>query len=114
MSTIPANLALTTFADYLTSNFIESDATFPPEIWASETITSEMTTNACEALLRAFGLNFNIAHPHIFTFVDAIINTQLALTARNPAYEKRRRYTGCFKNTRYNFRYVFPTCRQSI
>lgn len=100
MSTIPANLAVTSFADYLTSNFIESDATFPPEIWASDTVTSERTTNACEAFHRAFGLNFNSAHPHIFTFVDAIINTQTSTyikfndknTAPNPAYDKRRRY----------------------
>ncbi|PSN58143.1 hypothetical protein C0J52_00977, partial [Blattella germanica] len=27
---------------------------------------------------RAFGLNFNSTHPHIFTFVDAIINTQIS------------------------------------
>ncbi|PSN54958.1 hypothetical protein C0J52_02307 [Blattella germanica] len=76
------------------------DATFPSEIWASDTITSERTTNAYEAFHRAFGLNFNSAHPHIFTFVDAIINTQTSTyiklndkdTAPNPAYEKRRIY----------------------
>ncbi|KAJ4435977.1 hypothetical protein ANN_18601 [Periplaneta americana] len=40
------------------------------EIWASDTITSERTTNACEAFY------FNSAHPHIYNFLDTIIQTQ--------------------------------------
>ncbi|PSN49500.1 hypothetical protein C0J52_14268 [Blattella germanica] len=55
--------------------------------------TIERTTNACEAFHRAFELNFNSELPHIFTFVDAIINTQTSTyiklndrdTAPNPA-----------------------------
>ena len=33
----------------LFTNDIDSESLFPPEIWASNSVTSERTTNACEA-----------------------------------------------------------------
>jgi hypothetical protein len=42
------------FLDYLTENYIQEDAQFPPEIWATASVTSERTTNCCESFHSQF------------------------------------------------------------
>ena len=72
------------------------------EIWASNSVTSERTTNACEAFHRALSLHFTSAHPNIFKFVEALKEIQTSTYIKlndnenynrvNPKYKKRKQY----------------------
>lgn len=65
------------FADYLVDTYVSQDSLFPPHLWASEEVTSERTTNACEAFHSKFAQNFNSFHPNIFTFVEVLVGIQV-------------------------------------
>jgi hypothetical protein len=72
----PINSNVTKFTDYLIENYISSNSKFPPKLWASNSISCERTTNACEAFHASFSTNFYSHHPNIFTFLKVIIETQ--------------------------------------
>ncbi|KAL4135073.1 hypothetical protein QTP88_006730 [Uroleucon formosanum] len=76
MSTIPENHAVHEFSDYLVDNYI-SDGLFPPHIWASDTISSQRTTNACESFHAKFNKSFSSPHPNIFVFIDVLTQLQI-------------------------------------
>ncbi|XP_054276641.1 uncharacterized protein LOC128995650 [Macrosteles quadrilineatus] len=91
------------FSDYLVENYIDSESTFPPSIWASSSVTSERTTNACESFHAKFSRNFTHPHPNIFIFVEAIkevqIDTSIGIRSSktprkitNYQYKKRLQY----------------------
>jgi len=63
MTIQPINLNLTKFTNYIVENYISSNSTFPPKLWASNSISSERTTNACEAFHASFSTNFYYPHP---------------------------------------------------
>jgi len=64
---------VTQFSDYLINNmYIDEDATFPPFMWASCSISSERTTNASVSFHSAFGKYFYSAHPNIFVFLEVL------------------------------------------
>ncbi|KAE9536151.1 hypothetical protein AGLY_007374 [Aphis glycines] len=63
---------VTQFSDYLINMYIDEDATFPLFMWASCSIASERTTNACESFHSAFGKYFYSAHPNIFVFLEVL------------------------------------------
>jgi hypothetical protein len=77
MSTIPKIHAVKEFSDYLVDNYISDEGLFPPHIWASNTISSQRTTNACESFHAKFNKSFSSAHPNIFVFIDVL--TQLKI-----------------------------------
>ncbi|KAF0770256.1 Uncharacterized protein FWK35_00007815 [Aphis craccivora] len=70
MSTIPEKHAVQEFSDYLVDNYISDEGLFPPHIWASDMISSQKTTNACESFHAKFNKSFSSPHPNIFE--DAI------------------------------------------
>ena len=76
MTIQPTNSNVTKFTDYIVENYISSTSTFPPILWASNTISSERTTNACESFHASFSSNFYSSHPNVFVFLKAIIETQ--------------------------------------
>lgn len=72
----PINKKLDMFLDYIVENYIEEEATFPPELWASKSASNTRTTNACESFHSHLNKCFNFAHPHIFVFVEALKDYQ--------------------------------------
>lgn len=60
------------FCDYLLENYIADDALFPPTMWASNSLHSDRTTNACESFHAQFGTNFDESHPNIFKFTEVL------------------------------------------
>lgn len=77
MSTIPENHAVQEFSDYLVDNYISDERLFPPHIWASDTISSQRTTNACESFHAKFNKSFSSPHPNIFVFIDVLRQLQI-------------------------------------
>ncbi|KAF0706208.1 MULE domain-containing protein [Aphis craccivora] len=73
MSTIPENQAVQEFSDY----YISDEGIFPPHIWASDTISSQRTTNACESFHGKFNKSFSSPHPNIFVFIDVLTQLQI-------------------------------------
>lgn len=65
------------FADYLVETYITEDSLFPPHLWASGEVSSDRTTNACEAFHSKFAQNFNSSHPNIFAFVEVLVGIQI-------------------------------------
>jgi len=87
MSIQPLSEKLVEFSDYLVDTYISSSSTFPPSLWAMNSIDSERTTNACESFHSSFSRNFSSAHPNIFTFVNVLkdvqTNTYIAISSVN-------------------------------
>jgi len=68
MTIQPINSNPTKFTNYIVEKFISSNSTFPPKLWASNSIISGRTTNACEAFHASFSTNFYSPHQNIFVF----------------------------------------------
>lgn len=77
-----APLQIHTFCDYILDNYIAEDAAFPPTMWASNTMTSDRTTNACESFHAKFNDSFGNCHPNIFTFFEVIKGIQEETTIK--------------------------------
>lgn len=78
MSSIqPTSHALTRFADYLVSTYIDEDSLFPPNVRAENSLSLQRTTNACESFHSKLNSSFYSPHPNIFTFVDVLLNFQI-------------------------------------
>ena len=101
--TQPSSPKVDRFVDYLIENYIDNSSTFPPEMWASASLSSERTTNACESFHAKFRKHFNHSHPNIYAFIEAIQNVQtdayIAIrssakprTIYNSKYKKRLQY----------------------
>ncbi|KAG8175700.1 hypothetical protein JTE90_007399 [Oedothorax gibbosus] len=60
------------FSDYLTDTYVAEEARFPPHIWASNTMDSDRTTNACESFHSHFNETFENTHPNIFVFTEKL------------------------------------------
>ncbi|KAF0706152.1 Uncharacterized protein FWK35_00031893 [Aphis craccivora] len=65
------------FIDYLVDNYISDEGLFPPHICASDTISSQRTTNACESFHAKFNKSFSSPHPDIFVFIDVLTQLQI-------------------------------------
>lgn len=63
---------VTKFLDYLTENYVEENSLFPPQLWASASVTSERTTNCCESFHSEFNKNFYQTHPNIIQFLEVL------------------------------------------
>lgn len=73
----PSSSKVDQFVDYLVENYIDNSSEFPPEMWASASLSSERSTNACESFHAKFRKNFNHPHPNIYVFIEAIKNVQI-------------------------------------
>jgi len=49
---------------------------FPPNIWASASATLTRTINACESFHSHFNKSFYTPHPHIYNFMDKLLELQ--------------------------------------
>ncbi len=91
MAVQPKDPNIEIFTDYILENYVSEEAKFPPELWASPTIESERTTNACEAFHSQFNSNFQNSQPHIFTFVEILKEIHIDVhAARKSAQEKKK------------------------
>lgn len=100
MSELPEEA--TPYADYLVNNYIEASSRFPPTLWASTDLSSERTTNGCEAFHSTLGGMFCSTHPNVFVFINALkdvqttsyvtMNTKTVRQSSNPKFVKRQKY----------------------
>lgn len=72
----PNDEKLTLFLDYLIENYIDNEARFPPNVWAEHSSSLQRTTNACESFHSRFNSYFYHTHPHIFQFINTLIDLQ--------------------------------------
>lgn len=66
----PDDNRVTKFADYLVDTYIGEDSMFPPEMWASASVETYLTTNACESFHAHFNSSFNSTHPNIYSVIS--------------------------------------------
>lgn len=64
------------FSDYLVDTYINEEAMFPPNIWASCTSSITRTTNCCESFHSKFNECFYKTHPSLFIFINVLNNCQ--------------------------------------
>ncbi|CAI6359480.1 unnamed protein product [Macrosiphum euphorbiae] len=88
---------VTQFSDYLINMYIDEGATFPPFMWASCSISSERTTNACESFHSAFGKYFYSAHPNIFVFLEVLKLIQVQIYIKINSIQKENK----IQNSKY-------------
>ena len=77
MANMPDDERVIKLMDYLTDYYIDSQSSFPPEMWADMTSSAVRTTNACESFHSRFNNSFYCPHPDIFTFLEALKNFQI-------------------------------------
>jgi hypothetical protein len=94
---------LTAFLDYLTENYIQEDARFPPEIWASASVTSERTTNCCESFHSQFNKSFYCPHPNILQFIYILSQNQTNVYVKLNSINLPKKIT----NKKYRDRLIF-------
>ena len=49
---------------------------FPPEMWASASVETYLTTNACESFHAHFNSSFNSTHPNIYSVISKLKEVQ--------------------------------------
>jgi hypothetical protein len=64
------------FRNYLYENYISTNSTFPPTIWASSLKFLYRTTNNCESFHAKFNSSFYNTHPNIFLFTQVLLSYQ--------------------------------------
>jgi hypothetical protein len=65
------------FSDYLVDNYISNEGLFLPHIWASDKISTQKTTKACESFHTKFNKLFSSPRPNIFVFIDVLTQLQI-------------------------------------
>jgi hypothetical protein len=78
---MPKHEKLQDFMDYLTENYIVSEAKFLISVWAEMTSSSERTTNACESFHSKFNSFFFHQHPDIYSYLE-IFKKKIKLTLK--------------------------------
>lgn len=90
MAEQPNDPRIVAFTDYITDTYISEEAVYPPFVWASPSVKSERTTNACESFHSHFNCNFNSTHPNIYAFIEVLKAVHVDIYVwRNTAYPKR-------------------------
>ena len=74
MSWVPEEF--TEFANYIADHYIEESSTFPPSLWASSSLETTRTTNACESFHSKWKTMFASPHPNIHVFVENLLLKQ--------------------------------------
>lgn len=93
---MPADKRVFELVEYVLQNYIYDSSTFPPSQWASDTVTSQRTTNACESFHSSFSKNFYTTHPHIILFIQAVkdqqVSTYILLNSTHEPKKMRKKY----------------------
>lgn len=55
---------------------IQSDVTFPPNVYCEKKVTTERSTNNCEFFHTKFGELFTSTHPNILNFIKNVLALQ--------------------------------------
>lgn len=76
MPSQPQDLRVEQFTDYIFENYIASDSTFPPTVWAEFAATTLRTTNGCESFHSKLNGLFYTAHPNIYHFIEILKGIQ--------------------------------------
>jgi len=76
MAHCPNDPKILRLCDYLTENYIDEFSKFPPNVWASFSISSERTTNSFESFHTKLNSLFTKSHPNIYLFIH-ILNTRI-------------------------------------
>jgi hypothetical protein len=58
-------------------NYVSNEGLLPPQIWASDTIFSQRTINACESFHAKFNKSFSFPHLNLFVFIDVLTQLQI-------------------------------------
>ena len=61
----------------LVANYMEPESNFSPSLWASSYLSSERTTNGCEAFHSTLWNIVNAPHPNVFAFVHVLKDIQI-------------------------------------
>lgn len=86
----PQDVRVIKFTDYIVNNYM-TGSLFPFQMWASASINSERTTNACESFHSHFKKNFTAPHPNIYVFVEVLKNVQVDVyILRNSTNEPKK------------------------
>jgi hypothetical protein len=97
---MPEDNQLRQFSYYILNIYILF-ADFPPNIWASASSTLIRTTNSCESFHSHFNKSFYTPHPHIYNFMDKILELQytiyIKINSINEPYKFQN--TKLFNNT---------------
>lgn len=64
------------FFDYVLETYIQPGCNFPPEMWASHSVSEDRTTNGNESFHSKFNAEFPSAHPNIFCFIKTTLKIQ--------------------------------------
>lgn len=64
------------FIEYIFNIHITADASFPPNLWAECTPTTNRTSNSCEAVHSKLNNLLIASHPNIYNFIDVLKNIQ--------------------------------------
>jgi len=64
------------FTDYLLKNYIETDAQFPPTLWADKPSEEAGTTNGLESFHMHYNSQFYTSHPSTFQVINILLGIQ--------------------------------------
>jgi hypothetical protein len=76
MSEAPSDSRCTSYADYLTVNYITQESKFPPNLWTEPPSEVRRTTNGAESFHSHFNAQFYFCLPSIFAYLDVIMQIQ--------------------------------------
>ncbi|KAE9541792.1 hypothetical protein AGLY_003783 [Aphis glycines] len=74
MPECPTDERVTKYCDYLVNNYISEDSTFPPCLWACNSASILLTTNACESFHSFFNDHFYSNSPSILSWLNVVKN----------------------------------------
>ncbi|KAE9537652.1 hypothetical protein AGLY_006675 [Aphis glycines] len=70
MAECPTDEELVKYCDYLVENYISEDSVFSPTLWACNSASIQLTTNACESFHSYFNMNFYSNSPSIISWLN--------------------------------------------
>lgn len=73
---MPGDKRVLEFRKYLSRNYFNRNALFPPTLWCSNKDFLFRTTNNCESFHSRFNKHFYHSHPNIFNFTNVLLNFQ--------------------------------------
>ncbi|KAE9537550.1 hypothetical protein AGLY_006573 [Aphis glycines] len=74
MAECPTDEKLVKYCDYLVENYISENSVFSPTLWARNSASIQLTTNACELFHSYFNKNFYSNSPSIISWLNIIRN----------------------------------------
>jgi hypothetical protein len=90
ISIAPCNISMD-FPDYILKNYIDVDADFEPELWASEPDNNPRTTNGAEIFHIHFNSQFYTPHPHIHQIIQILMEIQVDTDLKIDSLKKKNK-----------------------